>query len=640
MIKSLDLSNFKSVSTSLPLDFENFSIICGSNSSGKSSIIQALLMLSQTFSSRYLKSSIALNGPLVRLGSFSDILDYNSKAKSISIKINMKFTQEQLWISSIREVSLDYTFGGRGDNGKNYDSEFHPEIIRGVVKVKNSEGETETISFGEPDSSKSSPEHLFTVKELDSKSKDVLSKEYPYYKIEGCSKLDIVPSVVVVNYDHTKKLSMALVPYLIGSTAYLKSMTHEESEELRKINIPGAFFDKLRSLIDSEYEDRVKSFEIPDEILTMMEGENSRHINIHRVRSLLAQQAMVLTSDILPESSKLNGISVDITAWRAIVESLDEKVKKSFFDFLIRNRETIQGVWYSNNKKIRKKANFSLPAFQELEHYLSFVFERSLKYLGPLRNEPQAMYQAFDLSEPTRVGLKGEYTAAVLHINSNTRIRYPRVREQPEGKIAIDFRYDTLAVACTEWLTYLGVVTSVRTTDRGKLGYEVLVRTTTEDKWQDLTHVGVGVSQVLPIVVMALLSSDDDILIFEQPELHLHPKVQSRLADFFIAISSGTKQCIIETHSEYVINRLRLRIAQSRDDVIRSRSSILFVEKNKGQGSFQSINITPYGAIPVWPADFFDQTDNEVESILIEASNKKRENLLRNTASPRHGETK
>ena len=134
-----------------------------------------------------------------------------------------------------------------------------------------------------------------------------------------------------------------------------------------------------------------------------------------------------------------------------------------------------------------------------------------------------------------------------------------------------------------------------------------------------------GVSQILPIVIMCLLAVPNDILIFEQPELHLHPKVQSRLCDFFIAISQRKVQCIVETHSEYLINRLRLRIAQSRSNEIQNSSSILFIEKSGGKSSFRPVDISEYGAITEWPDEFFDQTDIEVENILLEATKKKRE---------------
>ncbi|MNG01964.1 hypothetical protein D3C84_849660 [compost metagenome] len=124
---------------------------------------------------------------------------------------------------------------------------------------------------------------------------------------------------------------------------------------------------------------------------------------------------------------------------------------------------------------------------------------------------------------------------------------------------------------------------------------------------------------------MCLLASSNDILIFEQPELHLHPKVQSRLCDFFIAISQRGVQCIVETHSEYMINRLRFRIAQSRTDNINNGSSILFIEKAGGKSSFRQVDITQYGSISDWPEEFFDETDKEVESILLEATKKKRD---------------
>ncbi|TNS62754.1 AAA family ATPase, partial [Escherichia coli] len=179
------------------------------------------------------------------------------------------------------------------------------------------------------------------------------------------------------------------------------------------------------------------------------------------------------------------------------------------------------------------------------------------------------------------------------------------------GKINVREKYDTLNNACKEWLSFLGVVEEVRTTDKGKLGYELYVKTSSGEKWQDLTHVGVGVSQVLPIVLMFLNSDPSDVLIFEQPELHLHPKVQSKLCDLFLIMANTGRQCIIETHSEYMINRLRLRVAQDLDNNYLKKSALYFINKVNGISEFQNININKYGAIPEWPEDFFDQTDKE-----------------------------
>lgn len=144
------------------------------------------------------------------------------------------------------------------------------------------------------------------------------------------------------------------------------------------------------------------------------------------------------------------------------------------------------------------------------------------------------------------------------------------------------------------------------------------------DTAHDLTHVGVGVSQVLPIVVSCLLARPDTLLIFEQPELHLHPKVQTLLADFFLAMSMLGKQCILETHSEYLINRLRFRAAAAEAKQLVDTLEIYFVEKTGNQANFRKVKVNEYGAIVEWPDGFFDQSQSEAEEILRAATLKKR----------------
>lgn len=622
MIRSIELQNFKSLTCKKPLKLEKFSILCGSNSSGKSSIIQAILMLTQTLSSRYFKSAISLNGHLVRLGSFSDILDHTSAESTIRLKLELEFTQHKGWMHDIKHSSLDYTFGAKDDQHKGFESQFHPHILKGCVAVTKAESPEEYIVFEHDDNSKFS-DKLYKVLDIKTDSLEVLHKDYPGFNVEGSNKLEILPNVIQINYDHTKKVSQQLIPLLIGSPIYLKQIKGVDASELSAIVLPRALLDKMRSLIDKEIADSASNFVISDEILQFIETEKLKSLTLKRVREILAKQSLSLTSDFIPEDLPP---TITINEWRDLISALDEKANKSLSDFLLRNRDTLQGVWYANTKRVRKQTPIFLDSFQSLDHYLSTTFERCIKYLGPLRNEPQAIYQAFDLSEPTKVGLKGEYTAAVLHINKSRKILAPTIIELEGNRIGFQFKQRTLEEACVEWLKYLGVVTSVKTSDKGKLGYELQVKTSPDDKhWQDLTHVGVGVSQILPIVVMALLAKSDEVLIFEQPELHLHPKVQSRLCDFFIAITSSNIQCIIETHSEYMINRLRLRIAESRDSSISDRSTIVFIEKDKGKSSLRKVDITKFGSIVDWPKDFFDQTDIEIENILLEATKKKRE---------------
>jgi len=366
---------------------------------------------------------------------------------------------------------------------------------------------------------------------------------------------------------------------------------------------------------------------IPEEIEDVLINKYSimgrEHITIEQIKQELLNATFALKEEIISDSF----IESDFTTlgtWLQFLNNLDPKSKKALIEFVDKNRADLQDIWYQGVDKERRRDTYALKVFDSAAHYLNYDFSRSIKYLGPLRNEPLAVYPFIGQIDPANVGLKGEFTAAVLHINKYRNISYHSPAVDAEGGFEYKLKRGTLLSACSEWLSYLGVVSDVRTQDKGKLGYELQVKTNPHEKWQDLTHVGVGVSQVLPIVLMSLLSTRDDILVFEQPELHLHPKVQSRLCDFFIAISGFDRQCLVETHSEYLINRLRLRIVQGKQVGLGENTPIYFIEKKEAKSYFRKVVINTYGAISDWPDDFFDQTDREVEAILLEASKKKR----------------
>jgi predicted ATPase len=107
---------------------------------------------------------------------------------------------------------------------------------------------------------------------------------------------------------------------------------------------------------------------------------------------------------------------------------------------------------------------------------------------------------------------------------------------------------------------------------------------------------------------MCLLAEPDTALLFEQPELHLHPRVQTLLGDFFLSMALTQKQCVIETHSEYLINRLRFRAAAAASDKpLADQMTIYFVEKKGGKSRFRPVIVNEYGAIQDWPEGFFER---------------------------------
>lgn len=637
MLSNLVLSGFKSISQSDPIELSALTMFCGSNSSGKSSFIQSILLLGQTFGSRFEQDSMVLNGHLVRLGSFSDIKTHMEKGGPISIGFTIGGPFNYYSLPDLISISFEVNFGNPDGVRKNIYSEsnFHPPINSiSVILNREVDGEIRTDMFkansvgerGDGQLPFSPLRDLFDVESCNLPEMAEIGKEFPGYKILGCDKSSIVPNTIYIEYDFTRKISSSIIDLICGDTRPIRSSVGIKKSS-RETIIPNSFFEALKRCILEEFDKfqrtTVHDFfsTLPDNLLEVIKKNFSSDSDF---KANLAKTYL----NVRPESIDkfiFRNEPISLREWQVFLQSHSEKERKSLTELINKHRATLQEAWYLGMKREIRHTQVPLRTMHYLSSYLSSYFSRSVKYLGPLRNEPQAVYSALGHSEPKQVGLKGEFTAAALHVNRLKVVSYPSPISRDGEKFAYKVSQSNLIDACRDWLEYLGVLIDYRTIDRGKLGYEIYVKTTAEDRWQDLTHVGVGVSQVLPIVLMALLSDNNDLLIFEQPELHLHPKIQSRLCDFFIAISSFGRQCLIETHSEYLINRLRRRIVQSRDDKILNDSSVFFVTKKNGLSNFEPVEINRFGAIHEWPEEFFDQTDMEVQSILLDATAKRRD---------------
>lgn len=121
----------------------------------------------------------------------------------------------------------------------------------------------------------------------------------------------------------------------------------------------------------------------------------------------------------------------------------------------------------------------------------------------------------------------------------------------------------------------------------------------------DITDVGFGISQVLPIIIQGFLSPQKSLTIIEQPEIHLHPTMQADLGDLFIDIvQKKQKKLIIETHSEYLLRRIRRRISEGKIGA-KDVSICLFQSNKDGTGTVvESLEIGEKGSF-MWPQDFY-----------------------------------
>ncbi len=130
----------------------------------------------------------------------------------------------------------------------------------------------------------------------------------------------------------------------------------------------------------------------------------------------------------------------------------------------------------------------------------------------------------------------------------------------------------------------------------------------------NLANMGEGLSQLLPIVARVLTTPEYGSLLIEQPELHLHPAAQADLADLFISgAEGGKKQCIVETHSEHLLLRLRRRIAEGAVDP--AIVGVLYVERDGSQSIVRSLDLDSTGQFEDWPKGFFDERYREALAI-------------------------
>jgi predicted ATPase len=236
-----------------------------------------------------------------------------------------------------------------------------------------------------------------------------------------------------------------------------------------------------------------------------------------------------------------------------------------------------------------------------------------VNYLGPLRDYPKRLY-AWTGAAPSNVGKQGENTIAALLA---ARVGGNKVGEIPlENYIA-------------EKLKDLGLISSFRLEElrEGTNIFRVLVRRTPESPEVSLTDVGFGVSQVLPVLVLCYYVPEGSTILLEQPELHLHPSVQSGLADIFIdAYQKRGVQIILESHSEHLLRRLQRRIAE--EQILPSDVNLYFCSLEHGESKLEALELDEYGNIHNYPKDFFGDRFEEMAAMTEKAIERRAKKAL------------
>ena len=237
--------------------------------------------------------------------------------------------------------------------------------------------------------------------------------------------------------------------------------------------------------------------------------------------------------------------------------------------------------------------------------------------MGPIRGGASGTFQAG--LDPEDLGFSGEYYGAVLyaHTAAGHKVNVPlQGKDRPSFVLLSD--------AMDLWLQEFGLAKSITPVDRGHEGFGVSLTMDDGSQGVGLRSVGVGVSQAMPIILQCLMSKPGDLLLFEQPELHLHPALQNTMADFLLAFVKSNRQVVVETHSEHFVNRLRLRIALDETHETEKLVKILFAENDGSGSTYKESSIDTYGSLDGdWPEGFLEVA-SDTASELIQASIRKR----------------
>ena len=228
-----------------------------------------------------------------------------------------------------------------------------------------------------------------------------------------------------------------------------------------------------------------------------------------------------------------------------------------------------------------------------------------LRYLGPSRAVPRRAYVHYS-ARHYELDDDGANAAHIFWLRRNELVNWKQSRIP-------------LHEAVYNCLKLMGLHQPVKPKRSSRFVYQILVGTGLgKQKDVTLADVGFGYSQVLPIILRGLLSEQNALLLFEQPEIHLHPSAKARLADLLIAFKESGRRMIVETHSTELINCLQLRVLEEKcppEDINVSFVSLSSDKASQG-ASVKQLSLAQDGMFDEWPDGFCDESEKLSRKIL------------------------
>lgn len=557
MITHIFLENFKSFGEPTRAAVADLTVLAGANSSGKSSLIQMLLLMAQTLENPRPDAVLDLGGRFIQYAEFREAVygrPSNPKAEFVA---GFEFDAVENDLHDIRTYSMRNRRGNYVPKGVPFKKILNHYVVRFGIRIN--------------------------------------QRGLPVMKY--CSYKKIIEGVGIYTCDVSK-----------NKRSY---RTNYEYEPIDKIQgDPKSILNALHETINTAGLDGEKSPPIRKRYLDKI---NKALNNFPKIQ--IDQLVRTVVDPYMGQSSNsedfLNSVLSELQSLLLISPiAISTTVPPRFEHFLFSPSAlsaTKEEEFYIFNQF---NEHFRI-ANSEIKRYL-----RSIEYIGPLRAKPERAY--LSTGTPIEIGNSGENAVPILWVNQNEKVSNKTNIGESPNKVA-------LGEAVNTWLAEFGIATSFHITKPKRVIYQAEMESIPGSKLMvTIADVGFGVSQLLPVIVAGLWSHEGSTLILEQPEIHLHPKLQAKLANFLICMAELGKRVIVETHSEYLINTLRLRIIEDTTGELQKRIGILFVRSDNSSSknpqyrgsSIENLQVDEYGKIINWPPDFLPEVGELNETIL------------------------
>ncbi|MEG4328334.1 DUF3696 domain-containing protein [Microcoleus sp. AT3-A2] len=355
--------------------------------------------------------------------------------------------------------------------------------------------------------------------------------------------------------------------------------------------------------------------------LTLFSGLNSTGKSSVMQSLLLLRQSY--QQGLLPEKGlALNGDFVNVGTAR---DALFEGAKEDLISFDIVWENNSEGLWrFKYDQEVDVLNIVSEPVTSEV--YNSNLFGNNFHYLQAERIGPRPFNEMSDyqVRQLGQLGIKGEYAAHFLAINGrkvipNSSLSHPEVKLKTQReKEQSSAKSMDLIDQVEAWMGEISPGTRLKIDAKSDVDLMSFQYSYGDSNPYRATNVGFGISYTLPIIVAALASTPGTIILIENPEAHLHPKGQVKMGQLLALAASGGVQVVIETHSDHVLNGIRLAVHGGKIDPKDVQLHYFQRQNKEGQAVTEVISpkIDRNGRIDRWPDGFFDEWDNSLEILL------------------------